>query len=152
MAALYKTIPADVETILNAGTYTDTVTVSREWLPSFEPDSLPIAEPWNVYVRSAGLKTIAGTRGKKAETMYTVDVALAAHVQDVTGTAFIDNLCLIVEELQNELIDNPELATFGYLDLSAEPFVNDPVFSDVALREQNVFLSLSQFNYRVLRP
>lgn len=147
MSSKYIAITSAVADLIDSGSYTYDIDVSREYIARVEAKGLPTSAPYIVSVTPIGLSGRPGDRQSMQEADYAIGVEFLAQIRDTNNVAKIDEFFTAIEEIQNHVAANPIL-TEGYL---VFPYSNDTAFSQQSATEQIVFKNLTTFTYRTSR-
>ena len=128
---------------INAGSFSQPVSATREYLPAFE---LADMQTIRVTVVPKSVTTLPGGRAHN-QYDYAIDVAVQKKL-DAADNAEIDELMTLVDELADHLrfkrlTDYPNAAW-----LKTE---NQPVYAQEHLQELRQFTSILTFTFRVMR-
>jgi len=145
--SLYTELTKQVAAIIEGGTYSKPIKVTREYIARIEAKSLPASAPYVVSVTPLGLTGREGTREEVQEADYSIGVEFLAQLRSTSNVEKIDEFFVIIEEIQDRLASNPILSE-GYL---VFPYANDSAFSQQSATEQIVFKNLTTLTYRVSR-
>ena len=128
---------------LNAGTFSQTFTAERAFLPVFELSDLKNVR---VTVVPKGVTIIPGGRAHNQHD-YAIDVAVQKKL-DVADNAEIDPLMTLVDEIA-DFFRLKRLDSYpGAIWLKTD---NEPVFSQEHLDQMRQFTGLLTFTFRVMR-
>lgn len=128
---------------LNAGSFSQTFTAQRAYLPEFE---LPDMENLQVTVVPKGVTTLPGSRSRQQHE-YTVDIAVQKKLQ-TADDAEIDALMTLAEEVGDHLRFQRLPSFPNAMWLKTE---NDPVYAQEHIRELRQFTSILTLTFRVAR-
>lgn len=146
MAAYILTAADAIVTALNAGTFTETFTATRRYLPI---DDLKDFDGMAVYVVPRESDDVPATRHAAAMREHRIDVAVQQRVEDPSDTVTLDALLSFVEELADFL------RTYGKLTEDPPAMIasvhNEPVFVPQHLQEWHLFTSVLTVGVRVIR-
>lgn len=128
---------------INAGSFSQPVSATREYLPAFE---LADMQTLRVTVVPKSVTTLPGGRAHN-QYDYAIDVAVQKKL-DAADNTEIDDLMTLVDELADHLrfkrlTDYPNAAW-----LKTE---NQPVYAQEHLQELRQFTSILTFTFRVMR-
>ena len=141
--AVITDIAAAVAAEINAGSFSQPVSATREYLPAFE---LADMQTLRVTVVPKSVTTLPGGRAHN-QYDYAIDVAVQKKL-DAADNTEIDELMTLVDELADHLrfkrlTDYPNAAW-----LKTE---NQPVYAQEHLQELRQFTSILTFTFRVMR-
>jgi hypothetical protein len=145
--SFYQNVIGELETILKAGTYSQPVEITRQYIASLEAKDLPCSPPWKVSLTPIGFTGQPGDREGLMEANYQVGMEFLALLTDFNNVELIDSFFTVIEELQDQAAKNP-LTTSGYL---VFPYENATAFDQSTALEQITFKNLTTFTYRVAR-
>ena len=128
---------------INAGSFSQPVSATREYLPAFE---LADMQTLRVTVVPRSVTTLPGGRAHN-QYDYAIDVAVQKKL-DAADNAEIDALMTLVDELADHLRFKRLTAFPNAAWLKTE---NQPVYAQEHLQELRQFTSILTFTFRVMR-
>ena len=139
MAAPIVALAEDIKDYLNTLTLSQTFTAVRRNLVR---DDLSTAQTLNVYVVPRAMESEGITR-EQDQASYFVDIAIS---KAATADSDIDDLLEFVDEIGRNLTRYQPATEDKYFSQ-----VNDPIYSQDMIDQQNVFLSVITVGYKALR-
>ena len=141
--AIIADIAAVVVAELNSGSFSQTFTAQRQYLPTFD---LTDMQQLQVTVVPKGVTTLPGGRAHSQHD-YAIDVAVQQKLE-TTDNVEIDDLLTLVDEIA----DHFRFKRLGsYPDAMWLKTENEPVYAQEHLQELRQLTSILTFTFRVVR-